>query len=476
MTIVNKAAMTQEGSKPIKGRSRFPLNQRIAGGYRFGLYQPCYCEDYNPDETIPVKSSHDIRSMNLKSPMLGNVSIHKDFFDVPFTVLLPFNYEKIFVQPSVGEDIDAAEVGLNVHNLPLQLKDIHDSCISRLTSLVEDITTELDDNDEYLYSNLDRIWVLYVKMIHFLSMTFSAGSLFSSLGLDLNGLVGSCSLDTGADKVTYKCLDLFIDGLWSRFAKACTDFITGLSLDYMTIDLGQNEFVYFNPSAPDDDPKVINLRKFIERTYDLDSFSMFPADIFDTSSDESLFDWIKPNYISVSFALSGRLTKDLNISKLLAYQVVCSEFYTNSRVDYMYTAQLFRQFVSSFLFDDVDGFGLARETFSWNGVEYQYDYLSAHNITAALDKHIDVADDDLFIKYFSFWRLLFGYNRSLRYVDYFTGGRPRPYPVLGVSVPVKGGAVNVVDTITQTWMARFWNQAYRVGRKLSDYTRGLFVR
>ena len=37
-TIVDKAAMNNNGSKPVEGRSCFPLNQRIAGGYHQGQY------------------------------------------------------------------------------------------------------------------------------------------------------------------------------------------------------------------------------------------------------------------------------------------------------------------------------------------------------------------------------------------------------------------------------------------------------
>lgn len=472
MTIVNKAAMTQEKSKPVVSRSRFPLNQRIAGGYRFGLYQPCFVEDYNPNETIPVKSAHDVRSMNLKSPMFGNVSIHKDYFDVPFTVLLPFNYEKLFVQPSVGDDVDASEVGMNVKELPYKLSQMLEHYYSLINDEKDSIIADLSDEEvEVTAVRVSHLIELYVQYINFISLTFSSGSLFSSLGEDLSGLVLTDSNNH---------IDIIIDSLWANFF----DFITALieyyssSLNnanawYVSID---NQPFYLDPDLEfSTDSSVIGRRQFIERSYDASHLSFFDPDSFDVLDDTvaPALDFVAP--ADFTFTSLSALKKDLRLDKLYAYQVVCSEFYTNSRVDYMYSAQLFRQFVSAFLFDDEDGFNLTRTTFTWNGVDYQYDYLSAHNFNAAYTAFMEVENVETLTNLYQFYRLLFGYNRSLRYVDYFTGARPRPYPVLGVSTPVVDGSVRVVDSIRQNWFAKFINQAYRAGRKLSEYTKAMFA-
>lgn len=477
MTIVNKAAMTQEASKPVKSRSTFPLNQRIAGGYRFGLYQPCYAEDYNPDETLPVKSAHDIRSMNLKSPMLGNVSLHKDYFDVPFTVLLPLNYEKWAVQPSVGDDVDAQEVGLNVEALPLKLIYIINKFKVDIADKLYGLQAQFDDDPDHPLFSLDfaEYFDRVMKLVNSFSLTFSSGSLFSSLGEDLSAMLSNFYFNGDH----FRHVDLLIDAIWSWVFQQVKSTASALSISsdfvYVKID---NQVYAWNPQANDDDPDFISNHRLVELSYDADNVFFFcDADgtfnesMTQTDPSTLLIDF-DDNVDVLSYDYNaGVLSKKLSLAKILAYQVVCAEFYTNSRVDYMYSAQLFRQFVSSYCFDDPDGLVLNRDTFTWNGVEYLYDFLSAHTISAALTA---ILSEGVSTDHYKFLRLLFGYNRSLRYVDYFTGGRPRPYPVLGVSVPVSNNAVSVVDTIHQNWFAKFLNQAYRVGRKLSDYTKGLF--
>ena len=70
--------------------------------------------------------------------------------------------------------------------------------------------------------------------------------------------------------------------------------------------------------------------------------------------------------------------------------------------------------------------------------------------------------------------MIFGYNRSLRYVDYFTGSRTRPLAVGDANVSVSSNKVDVVQVIQKKWFVRLWSQISRVGRKLSEQMQGLF--
>lgn len=470
MTIVNKAAMTTEGSKPVTGRSRFALNQRIAGGYRFGLYQPCYAEYYNPNETIPVKSAHDVRSLNLKSPMLGNVSLHKDFFDVPMSVLLPLNYDKYIVRPTNGEDIDPVEVGLNVHNLPALLFDIVHSACQNVFDLAGNLKLEYE-GEGITSQSVSDYFVSLIRLINILSLTFSAGSIFSAFGLDIS----ACITFAGRESNVYSnsSVDLFIDDLVTHFQDSVNKLLAHVTwedhAEYLPVQIDGDNFKYL-PGADPDSTTYIDTRRLLERAYDA-SFITFDVSVITQLAEALNFtDYFIDDVNDPLAILANNLNKDLRLDLPFAYQCVCAEFYTNSRVDYMYTAQLFRQFVSSYLFDDSDGFEFPRETFSWNGVEYLYDFLSAHNISMALQSIPQNVN-----KHYQFLRLLFGYNRSLRYVDYFVNARPRPYPVLGVTTPVTNGSVRVIDQITTRWAAKWINQAYRLGRKMSEYMKGIFA-
>lgn len=454
-TIVNKAPLNNTGSRPITAHSTFPLNQRIAGGYTFGLYQPCYAEDVVPDDTIPVRSAHDVRSMNLKAPLMADVQLHKEFFDVPLSAILPRNYEKLIVQPNIGEDIDASEIGCNIAGLPSLFQ-------GQLLVLAEQIDMGFQAGNNFNATAHDIF-----DLANYLKMTFSAGSLFSSLGLDLSGL---WNFDVNQDLIVRSC-DTFIDDILKFPLLIATEY----SSTFNAVIGGKSFVVRVDSEIDSTDAFYLSYRQFLERIYDESDFSVdFGGDdasyyqILSDNWDRYLIDGFEA---FISNHLSGSaLSKPLNISKIIAYQLCCAEFFTNSHVDYIYSAELYRQNFNSLLFDS-GAFSLSRDTFSWNGVDYEYDTFSAHNLKRMLHNQFAYTNQSLVM---SGIRLLFGYNRSLRYVDYFTGSRTRPLAVGDVNVQVNSGYVNIVDTIQKRWYAKFLNQVNRAGRKLSEYSRAMF--
>lgn len=111
---VDKDGAGDTGSRPVRAKSNLPLNYNLAGTYRFGELGVCFVQDTVPDDETPFGSSHDLRSMNMAAPLLSDLEIKKDFIEVPLPALLPLNYEKLMVQPQIGEDIDPQSIGLNV--------------------------------------------------------------------------------------------------------------------------------------------------------------------------------------------------------------------------------------------------------------------------------------------------------------------------------------------------------------------------
>ena len=185
--IVEKAPMNDNGSKPIQARSKFDYNYNLAGTYRFGEIGVASVQDTVPDSDVPLYSAHDVRSFNLKAPLLGNIKLHKEFFDVPFPVLLPKNYEKVFTQPSIGEDIDASEVGLNVKDFDLRLRRVFSNWFDTLTSNYTD--------PDYFASAL----MFFLSAERF----YSKGSLLSALGVQLGSTVQFLERDADGVETKY---------------------------------------------------------------------------------------------------------------------------------------------------------------------------------------------------------------------------------------------------------------------------------
>lgn len=154
----------------------------------------------------------------------------------------------------------------------------------------------------------------------------------------------------------------------------------------------------------------------------------------------------------------------INIEPIISYQLACAQFGTNDHVDFIYSAQLYRDNMESLL-RNVNGY---IESFRYNGVDYLYDVFSQVHFDSLISSIVDnVSALDFFINIFS-------YQNSLRYGDYFTGVKPRPLAIGEYSAAVTNGEVSAVDVTRSIQMQRLLNRVNMVGRKLGDYLAGIF--
>ena len=94
-------------------RSSFDLAYHFFDTHRFGEYHPHYVAEGEKNDILPIRSSHDVRSYTLKSPLMQNVSMKKDYFSVPMMAILPINWDKWYENPVRGDDV-LADVGPSV--------------------------------------------------------------------------------------------------------------------------------------------------------------------------------------------------------------------------------------------------------------------------------------------------------------------------------------------------------------------------
>lgn len=219
------------------------------------------------------------------------------------------------------------------------------------------------------------------------------------------------------------------------------------------------DFRYFLSIARDDPSWAFyNFYDASGRNLNLDSFSDLGT----------LFDSIEFYVSDIPF----------NYARVLAYQLACAEFFTNDNVDHIYSAELYRQYIGSLL-NNLSTYGGDFQKFSYNGVYCDYDILSAHKLSAIYAWNMTdftglFNDNDYIINLMSLAFALFGYNRSLRYKDYFVSSRVRPLAVGDVSVSVANNSVSVIDVTRNIQKQRFLNLVNHTGRRLSNYIKSLF--
>lgn len=315
---VEKAPENETGSRPISARSKFDVNYNLAGTYRFGEIGVCYVQDTVPDSDVPLMSGHDIRSFNLKAPLLGQIKAHKEFYDVPLTVLLPMHYDKVFTQPQNGEDVDASLVGLNVQGFDVYIAKIGTEWF---TAAVNDVST----HEVVSSSNALSLLKFFISFERF----YSKGCLLSSLGVQLGSTFEfGFDNDVLKNRLTFdKAFDKFFN--WFFEGAAQNNYV--LTIDGKNYDLSDTRFSPWQIIEILRDASVIAL----------------------AGDDRPVPDWLVSstlgNLKSISSApASASDGKPISMSRPMAYQALCAEFYTNSHVDYMYSAQLWRQFLADF--------------------------------------------------------------------------------------------------------------------------------
>lgn len=426
--LVNKSDQAEiQTAKAPRNRSNFDLSHHHLTTLRFGEIFPFFNLEAVNNDKITLRSQHDLSTFTLKSPILSNIRMRKDYVSVPMEAILPFNWDKIITNPLFGDDVDADNC-----NCVLDL--------SKLDTLLNSITARITEK------TYDTKPLGFLNCLAILELIFSKGSLLSRLGYNFSNTLKIVNNDT--EEVS--SLDDFVD------------YYYGLMLGTLDSTL----IKYFN-----DELQIVSKSFNFRTKEDLRIFHDFVLNhVLDSEQVVSLIAPNKINYANFSFqcnlkgaeAQAQHYTK-YNIAPVAAYQITCAHFMSNDKVDYIYSAELYRQLMHS-LSDDYT------PNFDYNGVSTPYDYLSGYYINNCLSYIDGVTDDNKCIKGMLYLQNLLGFRRSLRYVDYFTSAKTHPLALGDTSVHVStAGNVDVVDVTRNIQMQRFLNFANRAGRKFEEY-------
>lgn len=441
--IVSQNPVNNPDVKQVNTRSLFHLGAPRLNTYRFGEYSPFDALEIVPnDKNVRMSLRHKLRTYTLGQPLMSKSMLKKDLFFVPMEAILPLNWDKVYTNPVIGDDVDASQVGCTVEKFSEKVGQF-------FFDYQEIISNEFDLYPDRV-STLDYIF-------HFLlglEMFYSNGSLLHSLGVKISNQCHTLtkSFDRAFDDYCAACI-----GHYESFT------VTGLSEDPVTVLMdGANPLI----------GNSIDFRTFL--CLARDGFSWYISSVKYRSGKTPI--GLQPPYFSFEFRNASQQTSDtsVNLARFWAYQIVCAHYYSNDKIDYIYDANLYRQNVYDCLYRHYSAGTLSDidVNFILNGSEFRYDYLSALYFNKVLSSPYSVADD---YKYaLDYFRLVFGYNRSLRYVDYFTGAKSQPLAVGDVSAAVANNQVSAIDITQSIQKQRFLNAVNRFGRRMSEYVSGLF--
>lgn len=420
-----------------QGSNTFDLSYLNPLTARYGEVTPFFHMEGLGRDRILLKSSHDLRSYTLSSPLMTSVIMRKSYFQMPLAGIMPNTWQYIFTNPTKGDDIP--DDVLSFFNL--------ETLRSNLSTFVKAFENEPS------YTKYDDI---YFKSFLLLYLLTSRGSLLDYFGIQYHPY----SQPIKVSDINFPFgIDSFVDNLISSIEP-------GTSINY-NVDTwgveGSNGLVTI--SCDDSLSSKRNLfYAMLEHpdytsdstgvTVKLTAISMFLSQYEETYSNDFPLDL------------------EVNPFRLAAYQMICSQFFSNDKVDGIYNSELWLSNMKSLVYSVVPT--STSKSFTLNGVPVFYDVLSNHYLSLMSDSSRFANPLTLY-----FWFNLFTYRRSLRYGDYFTGARPKPLAVGDVNIDVNGSAlnsltVNAVDVNRNLWIQRFLNAANRVGSNLVNYTKGIF--
>lgn len=441
----------EAGGATGKSRSRFPLSYTFLETERFAEYTPFFVQEAVSGDRLPLHSNHEVQTYTLKSPVLQSLLKKKDYFAVPMQAILPLNWEKFYTNPNIGEDVPD-DVGCGVVGFWNNVRSHFIEDFTAVRAFFNDTGNSISSR----FMNLVKFLIFYEKF-------YSAGSLFESLGISGHNYFRCIQSDDTGNHV------LFFDEIFDSVFSYIQSELSTSQRKYIYFTIGDTSYVVQGSSEPNfPQARVsVTLREALEIWRDDLTFTEFSCGNF-----------VDVAYTPIKTFLSSLTlnmpTTDspLNLSRLWAYQLVCAHFYSNDHVDFIYSAELYRQYIWQ-LFRNFSAAFLGSEIldigFSVNGFNYEYDALSAF-VCNTFISFWDLTSPD----FVAYWTSLLSFKRSLRFMDYFTGSRTYPLAVGDTAVDVNNGQVSIIDLSQKSMLTKFLQAVNRSGRKFGAYMQELF--
>lgn len=467
-----------------KGYSTFNLSHIFLQTHRFAEIAPTESFEVIKGDKISLRLQSDTSSYSLKAPIKTDMFKKSSNFFVPLQAIIRNNWELVTAQPNSGDDVPVDADGV--------------VSAQKINSFFETLLQYLTDLSLYTSTPyLPNLMTKYLRSLLTAEMFFSQGSLCKQLYYDFSHCLyfiqriedvrqKIVSFDKFADFVLSKMNPVIPPSSGVReFTIRFYDEEGNVTDSYSVLP---ESLLVENSIKIDANSNCISFRHCLDLCRQNLNFKIENV-VSSLSNDVAVInEFFFGDFLDVEDSLhvlsSGilSLTEDINFDKLAAYQIVCAHFFSLDHVDYIYSAELYRQLMQYYVDKCYDLYSLtADQHFSWNGLELNYDALSGRaigNLAFRIDNFTSSSNFEFGRCYLT---ALFSFRHSLRYLDYFTGGRTKPLSVgtLGdqradVSVPVVSNSVNAVDMVLAQNAARYLNFAQRAGRKISKWLEDLF--
>lgn len=465
---------------------------------------PFFHEYTVPGDSLRLRPSHIMRTHTLASPLFTNVQGHKAFFSVPMKTILPHTWDRFFVNPTHGDDVPEDVLpNFDVHSL------IKELLFGRLYNGSTAVAKTYVGFDTTQKQNPLTSW-------HWLALTLELinnQNLLSNLGIRSIShfrLLGTTyEFEQGSSETKYylKVVKTPTDYFNEAIARTISSTVKhgastlvlmnvpeqqsgNLHTVYWTFDIKTPagfralfDFLLTHPGVYMSTSRSTVTATELSSIYSGIVSYDIPVRNSSASSSVTLGAVLQKTFLP-SYVIPGQTIQifpKFNIDRLIAYHMVCAQYFTNSQIDNIYTADLWRQAMMSLWYYAVSNTGeTPLPRYTYNGLSLEYDLFSEASLSMILDILVDYNSgsdsnytSDQIVSLYCFLVNLFTMEKSLVYGDYFTGSRLEPLAVGDTQVRA-GSHVDVVDITKGIVMQRFLNKVNRLRSDIVAYSQGIF--
>lgn len=463
--LVHADNVNNPETRVIRGKNKFPQSFIHPSSCRFGEVDPVAAMKCERGDTFPYKFVTDLDTFTMKSPLKSKVNMYSAAFKVPMQAIYPRNWEIMLPTPNKGDDVPDDTRALFD---PIAFDNFMSACLSQINGGT---------------NKVNAFYPRYVLFVLLKEAIFSDGSLFSKFNMHYSSFNLYRKKSDGTGSATF---DYLLNGFDDWFD---TEFAPWLksAFERSFQPISVSGFYHLKPIDDDDkryyivtdDPKLISASSSGSTSVSYISFRRALELLRTGEYDVNFGDYDFEGEV-VSWPITGlSFAEEVNIEPIIAYQLSCAHFFTNSKIDFVYTAQLWRDNMQSLLREPQITKFNNNSFFTWNGIQMQYDVLSSRMLNRVFYDSSSASPSvwfnlDGWRSYMSFAFNLFSFQRSLRYGDYFTGAHTEPLAVGDINAPVVNGSVNALTMTRRIQWTRYLNKVNISGPRLEDWLRAVF--
>lgn len=449
----------------------------------FGKITPTMHLDTVPADRFVVHDNTKTILNQINGNFLNTVNQYSDSFFVSLRSVFPMNYEKLIPNPVKGDDLPTTALPM----VPLAaffLDYLRGEYLITINGDEYENNTLSRDVVNSGWNAIEESAVAYfIARLTLLATVLSRGELMDYLGIQFDNDELKARLTSELQSAIDEYFDVLHASYESYIGSSEVSYLYGIELDLTTSDIdysNQKERWVVTSGSKEEWRQALadcfeagllpdfggiksaesEVRPVVQKLYG----------IINTIFSEYYLDEDAVNSYMYDVDYGIREIKDgghINIGKILAYQQIVSQYYTNDKIDNIFSSELFMQLLRGVMYPSKDGSFSREPIFDYNGVATEYDYISAGGFFQSLISNEITGKCN---RQFVWMTLMLLLRRSLRYGDYFSTARVEMLAVSDqLNIATTGSMVSPIDITKGLLMQRYLNAANYIGQGFLSY-------